>query len=105
MGDDIELLSNMVDYFLEDSPMLLAELQQLAKDGNSAEVTRIAHSLKGMCANFEAAAATQTALEIESACMSEKLNDAEQLLPQLTEQLANLSQELIQWQEQQVSAG
>jgi len=105
MGGDIELLSSMVDYFHEDSPTLLAELQQLLKDGNSAEATRAAHSLKGLCANFEAAEATQASLEIESACMSGKLRDAEQLLPQLTEKFAKLSQELTEWQGQQVWAG
>lgn len=103
MGGDIELLSSMVDYFLEDSPTLLAELQQLVHDGNSAEAARVAHSLKGLCANFEAADATQAGSEMESVCMSGMLSDAEQLLAQLTEKFAKLSQELGDWQDQQVS--
>ena len=103
MGGDIELLSSMVDYFLEDSPTLLAELQQLVHDGNSAEAARVAHSLKGLCANFEAADATQAGSEMESVCMSGMLSDAEQLLPQLTEKFAKLSRELGDWQDQQVS--
>ncbi len=105
MGGDIELLSSMVDYFHEDSPKLLAELQQLVTAGNSAEAARAAHSLKGLCANFEAAESTQAGSEIETACMSGKLIDAEQLLPQLTEKFAKLLQELIEWQDQQARTG
>lgn len=105
MGGDIELLSSMVDYFLEDSPALLAELQQLVEDGNTAEATRAAHSLKGLCSNFEAVEATQAGLEVESGCMSGKLQDVKQRLPQLIQTFARLSQELIEWQSRQVSAG
>lgn len=105
MGGDIELLSSMVDYFVEDSPALLAELRQLVEDGNTAEAARAAHSLKGLSSNFEAVEATQAGLEIESGCMSGKLQDVKQRLPQLLQTFARLSQELIEWQSRQVSAG
>lgn len=105
MGGDIALLSSMVDYFLEDSPKLLSELQHQLEVGNSTEAARVAHSLKGLCSNFEAAEATQAGLEIETACMSGKLNEAEQLLLSLSEKFANLSYELTEWQSQQSNAG
>jgi two-component system sensor histidine kinase/response regulator len=105
MGDDTELLSSMVDYFLEDSLKLLAELRQLIEDDNSAEAARAAHSLKGLCSNFEAVQATQAALEVETTCMAGKLAEAEKLLPALSETFANLSLELTAWQNQQVNAG
>lgn len=101
MGGDVELLSSMVDYFVEDSPALLQELQQLLEDGNSAEASRVAHSLKGLCSNFEASEATQVVAAAEAACMAGKLNEAMQLFPTLTEKTTQLSQELTNWQHQQ----
>lgn len=101
MGGDIELLSSMVDYFLTDSPKLLADLQRMIKIGDAAEAARAAHSLKGLCSNFEAAEATQVALETEMACLSGKLTESELPLAHLTEKIASLSQELIQWKNQQ----
>ncbi len=104
MGGDVELLSSMVDYFLEDSPALLQELRQLTEAGNSAEASRVAHSLKGLCSNFEATEATQVLAAAETACMAGKLNEAQQLFPTLTEKTAQLSQELTNWQRQQAKA-
>ena len=104
MGGDVELLSSMVDYFLEDSPALLQELQQSIEDGNSAEAARAAHSLKGLCSNFDATEATQVIAAAEAACMAGKLNEAKQLFPTMAEKSAELSQELATWQHQQVKA-
>ena len=104
MGGDVELLSSLVDYFLEDSPTMLQELQKLIEDGNSAEGSRVAHSLKGLCSNFEATEATQVAAAVEAACMAGKLSEAKQLSPTLTEKTAELSQELTNWQHQQAKA-
>jgi HPt (histidine-containing phosphotransfer) domain-containing protein len=65
MGGDAELLSTMVDYFVEDSPLLLLQLKTLIDAGDAAEASRIAHSLKGLCANFEAEAATEACASVE----------------------------------------
>ncbi|MCA9008192.1 MAG: response regulator, partial [Planctomycetaceae bacterium] len=101
MGGDIELLASMVDYFTMDSPKLLADLQRMIENGDSVEAARAAHSLKGLCSNFEAAEATQAALETEMACLSGKLTESEISLPRLSEKFANLSQELVAWKNQQ----
>ncbi len=73
----------------------------MIKIGDAAEAARAAHSLKGLCSNFEAAEATQVALETEMACLSGKLIESELPLAHLTEKIASLSQELIQWKNQQ----
>ncbi len=101
MGGDVELLSTMVDYFLEDSPTLLQKLQQLIEVGNSEEASRVAHSLKGLCLNFDATQATEVVAAAEATCMAGKLNETKQLFPTLTEKTTELSRELTNWQHQQ----
>ncbi len=99
MGGDTDLLSSMVDYFLEDSPALLLTLKERIDASDVAEASRVAHSLKGLCANFEAEAATRVGASIEAACTSEKLDEAAALISPLTEQLHLLAHALTVWKE------
>lgn len=99
MGADTELLHTMVDYFLEDSLLLLQELRRRIDAGDAAEASRIAHSLKGLCSNFEAKAATRAGAAVEAACMAATLAEASSLIPALTEQLSLLSHALMEWKE------
>lgn len=99
MGADTELLHTMVDYFLEDSLLLLQELRERIDAGDTAEASRIAHSLKGLCSNFEAKAATRVGAAVEAACMAGTLAEASSLIPTLTEQLSQLSHALMEWKE------
>jgi CheY-like chemotaxis protein len=98
MGDDKELLCSMIDYFQEDSPGLLLQLRDLISVGDAAESGRIAHSLKGLCSNFEANAAIDIAADTENACRAGNFTDAEQLLSSLNEELRRLVPALAQWQ-------
>lgn len=99
MGADSDLLCCMVDYFLEDAPILLRDLQQRIDAGDVAEACRLAHSLAGLCCNIEADPATRAAAFVEAACMAESLNEASKLIPPLTEQLRQLSPALKMWKE------
>lgn len=97
MGADADLLSSMVDYFLEDSPTLLQDLKKRIDAGDAAEACGVAHSLKGLCSNFEAAAATRAGAVLETACTVETLDAASALISPLTEQLRQLSLALTAW--------
>ena len=99
MGGDAELLSSMVEYFLEDSPALLLTLKERIDASDVAEACRIAHSLKGLCANFEAETVTRFGALIEAACASGKFDEASALIPPLTEQLRLLVLALTAWKE------
>ena len=46
LGDDFDLLDELINTFLEDAPQLLAELGGYLEAGDAAGVRRIAHSLK-----------------------------------------------------------
>jgi HPt (histidine-containing phosphotransfer) domain-containing protein len=99
MGADTDLLCTMVDYFLEDSLLLLLDLRQRISAGDALEASRVAHSLKGLCSNFEAEAATRAGAAVEAACMAATLQEASSLIPTLAEQLSQLSHALMEWKE------
>lgn len=101
MGADSDLLCCMVDYFLEDSPLLLRDLRLRIDEGDASEACRLAHSLKSLCCNIEAEAATRAAALIEAACVAETLDEASELVPQLNEDLQQLSQALALWKDSQ----
>ena len=98
MGDDSKLLCSMVDYFLEDSPVLLLQLHNLIDVGDAAESSRVAHSLKGLCANFEAQAAINVAADMEIACGGGNFAAAAPLLNSLKEEISKLVPSLKAWQ-------
>ncbi len=99
MGEDIDLLSSVVDYFLEDFPNLLQDLTERIDASDAEEACRLAHSLKGLCSNFEAAAATQAGAVLEAACTDENFEEALELISPLTEQLRQLTLVLTEWKE------
>ena len=96
-GADTSLLSCMVDYFLEDSPVLLRDLKQRIAAGDAPEASRLAHSLKSLCFNIEADDAAQAGTLVEAACRAETLDEASTLIPPLTEQVRRLSDVLSLW--------
>ncbi len=97
MGADTSLLSCMVDFFLEDSQVLLRDLKHRIDAGDAPEASRLAHGLKSLCSNIEADAAAQAGTLVEAACMSETLEEASALMPPLTEQVRQLSDVLSIW--------
>jgi two-component system sensor histidine kinase/response regulator len=97
MGNDTELLFDMVNYFLEDVPPQLQELKELIAAGNLVAGSRVAHSLKGLCSSFEGEAAAQIAALVEAACNAGELSTASKLIPQLDVQIRQLSDALIAW--------
>jgi len=97
MGADTSLLSCMVDYFLEDSPLLLRDLKQSIDAGDAPEASRLAHSLRSLCCNIEANDAAQAGTLVEAACVADTLDEASALIPPLTEQVRRLSDVLSMW--------
>lgn len=65
MGGDQELLRDMAKFFIEDAPGLVAELEKAVATRSKEQVTRTAHSLKGLAANFEANSLVKDAFELE----------------------------------------
>ena len=66
LGGDEELLQEVAELFLEEYPPLMAQIRSAIDSGNSQELERSAHSLKGSVANFGSDLAWQAALNLES---------------------------------------
>ena len=65
VGDDRELLREIVDVFRDDFPQQLQALQEAARSGELEALTRIAHTIKGMLLNLAAGSAAAAAANLE----------------------------------------
>lgn len=65
MGGDEEMLAGLIECFIEDAPDLLSQLDEALRAKDAEELTRAAHSLKGLAANFDAVHCRDAAAVIE----------------------------------------
>jgi len=83
MGGDESLFGDLAQFFHEDTPALLEEIRSGLNTGDIEQVSRGAHSLKGLAANFDAHAASEAALHVEQLARdgeSDKLENAVEIL-------------------------
>jgi signal transduction histidine kinase/DNA-binding response OmpR family regulator len=81
-GDE-DLLSELVQIFLDDCPRLLAELTEALKRGDSQVTPRLAHTLMGSFANFGAGPAAGLAEKLEALTRANNWNAAASVHDQL----------------------
>ncbi|MEQ9409247.1 MAG: PAS domain S-box protein [Fuerstiella sp.] len=101
LGGDEEILISLIDCFLEDAPDLLQQLKQQISDAKDGEATRMAHSLKGLSASFDATIVTDTAQQMETFCRNSLLEQARPLLARLEQEVRHLSEALALWKDKQ----
>jgi HPt (histidine-containing phosphotransfer) domain-containing protein len=65
-GSD-DFLCEIITLYLQDTPLLLAQLKQALAAGDGVTVSRLAHSIKGSSGNFGANHLAQLAHELELA--------------------------------------
>lgn len=97
-GNDIEILNDMVNYFFEDASNLVRDVRERSEKGDAEETARAAHSLKGLCANFNAHSATQAARTVEDIGHSGDLSNVAEAIKILETELTELTEALQQWQ-------
>ncbi len=90
VGDDLELLEEMVEILVEESPEMLAQLRAALAAGDSETVERVGHAFKGSVANFAAPAATATAFALEQGGRNGDLAEAGALIDRLQQQYEEL---------------
>lgn len=73
LGDDTDLIEEILELFKETTPEIVENLDNAADEGNIEGVKRSAHSLKGSSGNIGAKALEETMRDIESACADEEL--------------------------------
>ena len=71
-----ELLANVIDLYLVESPKLLLKLSQAAKAGDAPEIVRMAHSLKSSSANVGAMALSRYCEQAEKSARRADIEEA-----------------------------
>ena len=92
-GDE-ELLQEMCQLFLEESPKLLQKLQQAVAAGDADAIVRAAHSLKGESSCLSAAGTSQAARRLEVMGRNQDLARARDTLAELEREVASLHLDL-----------
>lgn len=97
LGDDLELVTELIELFLEESPMLLADVQHAVDCRDAKAVERSAHRLKGSVGNFGMNKTCAAALRIEVLGRMGDLTDADAAYQSLHDELRQLQAELAKW--------
>ncbi len=97
LGGDKALLLDMIGFFLEDAPGLLDTMVASINSADHSELARAAHSMKGLCSNFEATEATQAALAIQQHAEQVEIQEAKSCLEKLKHDLQLLSDQLTRY--------
>jgi two-component system sensor histidine kinase/response regulator len=95
VGDDRELLAEVIELFLEDAPMDIETIRRGLDDGDSAVVRRAAHSLAGSAGNFGATDVTALARQLEAHALAEDVVATQQVFPSLQAAVLRLLDRLL----------
>jgi CheY-like chemotaxis protein len=91
---DADLLKELVDLFLQESPGILSEIERAIAARDAAALHMAAHTLKGSVGNFMAHEAAEAALRLEKIARSGDLEDAGPAYTALVELCRQLSASL-----------
>ena len=92
LDGDVELLLSQMGFFLADSPMLLAQIEQATREQDPRALQLAAHRLKGMLARYACHAGAELAYALEQLGKADTLSEAPALLQRLAPYVASLTQ-------------
>ena len=101
-GGNRELLTEIVEAFLEESRRLMKAMQEAADQGDMVTLERSAHTLKSAARYFGANHASETALRLELMGRDRQLPHVREGLAELQAELANLTRVLVDYCEGRV---
>jgi two-component system, sensor histidine kinase and response regulator len=90
LGGDEELLRELCQIFLEESPKLMQKLRRAIADADAEAAMRAAHSLKGELGYLGAAGASQAARTLEDMGHDDNLFQAAETFAVLEREMASL---------------
>jgi PAS domain S-box-containing protein len=93
-GGRADLLKQVVDVFLEDTPSLLSRIEEAVRTGNGADLVAAAHALKGSVGLFSQGPAYDDARRMEHLGRSGDLADGEAVRAQLATSVTTLMSDL-----------
>lgn len=91
---DVDLLKEVIEIFLEDTPALLANLYAGIRSGDAEAVERAAHTLKGSAANISAKRLQQLSHHVQQALKKNDVAYLELFIEDLEENYEKLDQVL-----------
>lgn len=94
VGDDEELLAELVKIFLDDYPNSMRAIESAVQSQDPPKLERAAHTLKGAVANFGAEAVVNEAFRLECLGRSGDLSAASESLSRLHNVIRKLEDEL-----------
>ena len=92
LGDDEDLLAQLLDMYCEDEPRMLASIEAAVAEGDGEALHSSAHALKGAVSNFCATRAQAKAQQLERAGRERNMNATPALLDELKVELTALRQ-------------
>ena len=104
LGGDVQVLHEVIDLFLTDTPRILQALDASLSRGDGSSAARAAHMLKGSAANFDAPAVCQLARAVETHAREGRLDAAATVRQQLDAAVQQLLAGLRVIQEQHTCA-
>jgi HPt (histidine-containing phosphotransfer) domain-containing protein len=94
LGGDRRLLTELVQIYIEDAPMLLMRISNGVRDANRSDVLHAAHLLAGLAANLGAPSVTNPAERLEEIAVAGRLDEAFATVEELQTQAARLEIDL-----------
>jgi HPt (histidine-containing phosphotransfer) domain-containing protein len=91
LGDDVELLEQIILIFQEDAPGLVYSAREALSRGDALELRRAAHSIKGMMATLGAQAGQSAAFRLEQSAANSHLEDASDQIQDCSERVIELA--------------
>jgi two-component system, sensor histidine kinase and response regulator len=95
MEGDVELLEEIVQLFLEDSPRLIAAMRDSLANADAAGLRMAAHAMKGSLSNFGSLPAGMLASELETMGRDENLDNAAAVLDSFVASFESLQPALL----------
>ncbi len=89
-----DLLALVFRIYLESTPPLMQRLRNAVEQGNGAEITRLAHSLKSANGNIGALILTALCRELEARARAGRIDDSPELLNRIEAEYGLIEQEL-----------
>jgi HPt (histidine-containing phosphotransfer) domain-containing protein len=95
LGGNSQLLSELIDIYLRESPSLLAAAQRALHEKNGQNLARVAHTIKGSAGNFIARATLETAERLEAFAEQGDFSRAQEAMSALELEMERLGRALI----------